>query len=134
MSVCFDEHEALNLSMVPAHSCFFFPLPPPFPLSSLSLSRSSPGAVVVGIAGYLMFKTSLFMSSLTFKHVTYFGFYLGGITTTLVVLGLAVLYRRYCGLHPEALYKDVLRRVSQTPVVVEKFGELFSSQWGSRRW
>ncbi|EGD78770.1 hypothetical protein PTSG_01747 [Salpingoeca rosetta] len=82
----------------------------------------SAGVAGVGVVGYLMFKTSSFMSSLTFKHVTYFGFYLGGITTGLAVVGFAILYRRYCGLHPEALYKDVLRRVSKTPVVVDKFG------------
>ena len=69
-----------------------------------------------------MFKTSLFMGSLTFKHVTYFGFYLGGITTALFTLGMVVLYRRYCGLHPEVLHKEVLRRISKAPVVVEKFG------------
>eukprot|EP00055_Hartaetosiga_balthica_P000670 m.137184 g.137184 ORF g.137184 m.137184 type:complete len:298 (-) comp11385_c0_seq1:40-933(-) len=92
-------------------------------------SKSSPvfytiiGATAIGFIGVITWRVSKFMSSLTFVNVTYFGFYLGGIASAfLVVLG-ALLWRKYRGLHPESLHREVMRRISNTAIINKKLGK-----------
>jgi hypothetical protein len=62
-------------------------------------------SLVVG-AGYAVYKTSSFMASLNFTHVTSFGFYLGGIASGGIVLASAAMFRRLRGVHPESVFKE----------------------------
>lgn len=81
------------------------------------------GALGVGIIGYGMYRTTQFMSSLTFVHVSSFGFYVGGVVSAGLMLGAFYLARRYTSVQPDQLFNDALRRVTKHPAIKKELGE-----------
>jgi len=64
------------------------------------------GVGLIAGASYAVYKTSIFMATLNFTHVTSFGFYLGGLASGGIVLATAAMFRRLRGVHPENVFKE----------------------------
>eukprot|EP00049_Salpingoeca_infusionum_P000274 m.38646 g.38646 ORF g.38646 m.38646 type:complete len:295 (+) comp10218_c0_seq1:295-1179(+) len=87
-------------------------------------------SAVVAVGAYMVYRTTVFMGSLNFKHITKFGFYLGGVFSTLLVFGIALLWRKYGMLHPDRLHQCVLTRIAGNRLVMDKLGaNLYSSKF-----
>eukprot|EP00054_Salpingoeca_dolichothecata_P035558 m.5705 g.5705 ORF g.5705 m.5705 type:complete len:283 (+) comp5602_c0_seq2:84-932(+) len=78
--------------------------------------------VVGGGLVYMIYRVSAFFSRLSLIDVTGFGFFCGGIVTTLLGVSLFLFGRRFLSMHPEAVYKEVMQRVTSDALVKHRLG------------
>ena len=71
---------------------------------------------------YGMWRTTSYMSGITFWDVGHASFYLGGIVTAGMGVGAYLLARRYSSVQPDALFDDALRRVTRNPTLKRALG------------
>eukprot|EP00041_Stephanoeca_diplocostata_P021083 m.484230 g.484230 ORF g.484230 m.484230 type:complete len:326 (-) comp21731_c0_seq8:2765-3742(-) len=90
------------------------------------LTVTGVSTVAVGFA-YTAYKTSLYVSGLSLSHGLTWGIWGGGVLSGFGFIAGFLFIRRFACVHPENLYKDVLKQIMADPHVTTHVGSRIKS-------